>query len=272
MLPAPTNSKTWRTPSSQANVLRVDHHQQVRRRESAPAANGATADAAAGPSAAKTKTIAVTSMTTDQMLVVANNDDAPKATGATLSSSGNVTAPPAKSSAARTDPSPSASSEEEWHSTSSRLQRTPHSGRGSASSASSSFYATPGTTGTDRTTIEAIKQANNGGRNNFSGDLSSSTATSSSDKIADARKKLQWTPPPGADNKVRLRICRELRGRSIIQLIGQMRCITYLENHDCRMWPRFTSCGYAIYFLIRNGPRDACCLFVHLYSFVHTSK
>lgn len=207
MVPAPTNSQTRRTPAD-GDVLRVDQQQQVKSRESAPTADGATADAAAGPSAAKTNNIAVTSITNNELLAGVNNDGAPKATGtinATLpTSSGNVTAPPAKSSAARTDPSPSASSEEEeWHSASSRLQRTPHSDRGSASSSSSSFYATPGTTGTDGTTIKAINQTKNGdGNNKSAGDLSSS-ATSSSDKISDARKKLEWTPPPSADNKVR---------------------------------------------------------------------
>ena len=194
MMSAPTNSQARPAPTDD-DVPRVDRQHQFNGGESPPTANGATADAAAGPSAAKTNT----STTTDEMCVVANNDGAPKAPAtipATLpSSAGNVTAPPAKSSAARTDPSPSASSEEEeWHSASSRLQRTPYSDHGSASSSSSSsFYATPGTTGTDGTTTKAVDQTNT------SADPSS---TSSSDKISDARKTLQWTPPPSADNKV----------------------------------------------------------------------
>ena len=254
------------TPSD-GDAPRVDRMEQANSRgEAAPtAANGATADAAAGPSAAKTNK----STTTIEMTVVANNDDAPKATGtvpATLpTSSGNVTAPPAISSAARTStdrPSPSASSEEEeWHSASSRLRRTPHSDRGSAASSassSSSFYATPGTTGTTGTTTEAIDQTHSGdgraneqecftgsippmssnrttaqqtelhplayayGSNHSAGDVASSTARStssfSSDKVADARKKLQWTPPPSADNKVRYMYITDLGGTYICQL------------------------------------------------------
>ena len=194
MMSAPTNSQTRPAPTD-GDVPRVDRQQHFNGGESPPTANGATADAAAGPSAAKTNP----RTTTDEMCVVANNDDAPKPPAtihATLpSSAGNVTAPPAKSSAARTDPSPSASSEEEeWHSASSRLQRTPYSDHGSASSSSSSsFYATPGTTGTDGTTTKAVDQTNTS---------ADSSSTSSSDKISDARKTLQWTPPPSADNKV----------------------------------------------------------------------
>ena len=213
MMTEPANSQTRRTPTD-GDALCVDQRIQFYGGESTPTANGATADAGAGPSAAKSKTIAAT-MITDKMDVVAGNNDAPKAIDTVnlsrLSSSGNVTAPPAKSSAARTDPSPPASSEEEWHSASSRLQRTPHSDHSASASSSSSFYATPGTVGMDGTiATEAVDQTKNGGSNNSAGDLSSST--SSSDKIADARKKLQWTPPPSTstDNKVRIRILGEV--------------------------------------------------------------
>ena len=174
---------------------------------------GATAaDAAAGPSAATTDMPSTSFL--DDKTADKSNDATPEpsaagitmvatssSTGATASSA-VATASSAKSSddaavgsSGATGPSPSTSSSEEWHSASSRLQRTPFS----SDENSSSFYATPGTSSTS-TTAEAGNRTGTSTGGSTSIELPS---TSDDGKMTAPRKRLQWTPPPSAENKVR---------------------------------------------------------------------
>ena len=166
---------------------------------------GATAaDAAAGPSAATTDMPSTSIL--DDKTADKSNDTTPEPSAASITmvatSSTGATASSAKSSddaavgsSGATGPSPSTSSSEEWHSASSRLQRTPFS----SDENSSSFYATPGTSSTS-TTAEAGNRTGTSTGGSTSIELPS---TSDDGKMTAPRKRLQWTPPPSAENKVR---------------------------------------------------------------------
>ena len=172
-------------------------------------ATATAADAAAGPSAATATDKPSTSFLDDKTADNCN-DTTPEpstagvamvatssSTGATVSSakSSNDAAVGSSGTTAGPSPSPSTSSSEEWHSASSRLQRTPFS----SDENSSSFYATPGTSSAS-TTAEAGNRTGTSSGSSTSIELPS---TSDDGKMTAPRKRLQWTPPPSAENKVR---------------------------------------------------------------------
>ena len=184
-------------------------------------ATATAADAAAGPSAATTTDKPSTSFLDDKTADKCN-DTTPELSTADVamvatSSSTGATVSSAKSSndaaVGSSGPSPSTSSSEEWHSASSRLQRAPFS----SDENSSSFYATPGTSSTS-TTAEAGNRTGTSSGSSTSIELPS---TSDDGKMTAPRKRLQWTPPPSAENKVRRMmegdpICNKITLRSMV--------------------------------------------------------
>lgn len=218
------NSTDGGTIDGDANKVNSGGPHSVQHQATGGGGGGATAtaaDAAAGPSAATTTDTPSTSFLDDKTADKCN-DTTPEAstagvamvatsssTGATVSSAKSSNDAAVGSSGTTADPSPSTSSSEEWHSASSRLQRTPFS----SDENSSSFYATPGTSSTS-TTAEAGNRTGTSSGSSTSIELPS---TSDDGKMTAPRKRLQWTPPPSAENKVRLR--RMVEGDSICNKI-----------------------------------------------------
>ena len=215
------NSTDGGTIDGDANKVNSGGPHSVQHQATGGGGGGATAtaaDAAAGPSAATTTTDKPSTSFLDDKTADKCNDTTPEPSTAGVamvatSSSTGATVSSAKSSndaavgSSGTGPSPSTSSSEEWHSASSRLQRTPFS----SDENSSSFYATPGTSSTS-TTAEAGNRTGTSSGSSTSIELSS---TSDDGKMTAPRKRLQWTPPPSAENKVR----RMVEGDSIFNKI-----------------------------------------------------
>ena len=201
------NSTDGGTIDGDANKVNSGGPHSVQHQATGGATAGATAaDAAAGPSAATTDMPSTSFL--DDKTADKSNDATPEpsaagitmvatssSTGATASSAVATASSAKSSSSGTTGPSPSTSSSEEWHSASSRLQRTPFS----SDENSSSFYATPGTSSTS-TTAEAGNRTGTSTGGSTSIELPS---TSDDGKMTAPRKRLQWTPPPSAENKVR---------------------------------------------------------------------